>query len=108
MAQPVPGKRKLVVIEDSTLAGMALNAVITKEFPFLQALSRQTQRDTGKRTCGRCGQASTQRATLFGAAKQQLAGMDQSKKRRLKELLNAEQARVTFRGNDGKVINLTF
>lgn len=102
-------RRKLVVLEESALMNMALNTGLVKEFPFLQSLSRvvrgEVRRSGG---CGSCSKASQERSVVFAAAKQTIASMDSSKKRRLKELLNAEQARVTYRNNSGKVIQLTF
>jgi hypothetical protein len=102
-------RRKLVVLEDSTLASMALNDAIVKEFPFLAPLGRVV-RGGGSRQggCGSCGRAAQEKANIFASAKQTIAGMASDRKRRLKELLHAEQARVTFRNNSGKIVQLTF
>ena len=100
-------KRPLVVLEDSTLAGMALNATITREFPFLTALARLRQKPA-KKGCGRCGQNKAAQATVFNSAKLAIAGLDGTKKRRLKDLLNAKEARVTYREASGRVVQRTF
>jgi hypothetical protein len=89
-------RRKLVIIEDSTLASMAANDSFVKEFPFLQAPKR-----TG---CGSCARNST--AGLFGSAKKAIAGLDSEKKRKLKEMLNTKELRVTYRTGDGRIVTL--
>jgi hypothetical protein len=93
-------RRKLVIIEDSTLASMAANDSFVKEFPFLQAL-RVAPKRTG---CGSCARNST--AGLFGSAKKAVAGLDSEKKRKLKELLNTKELRVTYRTGDGRIVTL--
>lgn len=98
-------KKKLVVIEDGALLSMANNAAIIREFPFLSALA---SRNLGNRGCGRCGRARVERTIAYMSAKIKLAGMDATKKRRLKELLNAQQVRITYRNNSNKVVQLTF
>lgn len=106
MAERVVPKRKLVVIEEGTITSMAANAAFTKEFPFLTSLASKT--GSKQRGCGSCGRAAAERTAVFGAAKQALAGMDSDKKRRLKELLNTSQVRITFKNNSGKLVQLTF
>ena len=93
-------RRKLVIIEDSTLASMAANDAFVKEFPFLQAL-RVAPKRTG---CGSCARNST--AGLFAAAKKSVAGLDSERKRKLKEMLNTKELRVTYRTGEGKVVTL--
>jgi len=93
-------RRKLVIIEDSTLASMAANDSFVKEFPFLQAL-RVAPKRTG---CGSCARNST--AGLFGSAKKAIAGLDSEKKRKLKEMLNTKELRVTYRTGDGRIVTL--
>ena len=93
-------RRKLVIIEDSTLASMAANDSFVKEFPFLRAL-RVAPKRTG---CGSCARNST--AGLFGSAKKAIAGLDSEKKRKLKEMLNTKELRVTYRTGDGRIVTL--
>ena len=107
-AKPV-SLRKLAVIEESTIAGMAMNKAFLAEFPFLASVGRTIRSENGKpKGCGGCGRAAQERSAIFTAAKQAISSMDSTKKRRLKELLNAQQARLTFKNNSGKVIQLTF
>jgi hypothetical protein len=107
-AKPV-ALRKLAVIEESTIAGMAVNSEFLKEFPFLSSIGRTIKSENGKpRGCGGCGRAAQERTAVFTAAKQALASLDSTKKRRLKELLKAQQARITYMNNSGKVVQLTF
>lgn len=100
-----PPRRKLVVLEESVIASLSQNQEAIREFPFLAAIGQQPQQSA---SCGGCGRAATERATVMGSAKQALAGMDDFKKQRLKELLNAHRARVTYRSANGKIIELTF
>lgn len=99
---PQEGRRKMVVVEEGTLAGMAANAAFTAEFPFLAPLANMG------RNPGCCGKAAQERSKVFGAAKVALAGMSAEKKRRLKELLNANNVRVTYRTPTNRVVALTF
>jgi hypothetical protein len=98
--------RKLVVIEEGLLANMAANALFVAEFPFLQQL-KQSLPTNGKKPC--CGHKSTVAATAFDAVKAAIAGLSSDRKRRLKEMLNAEQVRVNYRvPGTGKPVELTF
>ena len=98
-------RKTLVVVEEGTLVSMAHNAVFLREFPFLASLANKVTKKGG---CGGCGRAGQERAAIFSAAKQTLAGMDSDKKRKLKELLNAKQIRITYKNASNKVIQLTF
>ncbi len=105
--KPVVLKRKLVVLEEGTLTGMALNPKIAAAFPFLApiaALARQGQRAG----CGSCGRAGQARAETFTKIKRAIAGMDSTKKRQLKDLLNAQQLQVIYKLPTGKQDNLKF
>lgn len=103
--KPTPRVRKLVIIEESLLSTMAHNPVYLKEFPFLKAIQGQAAR-TG---CGSCGSraADTSRATVFTSAKQVLASMADDKRRKLKQLLNAQQVRVSYK-QGSRIIQHTF
>jgi len=111
MAEPVkkvvPLKRKLVVLEEGTLTSMALNPKIAAVFTFLApiaALSRQSPRAG----CGSCGRAGQIRAETFTKVKRAIAGMDSTKKRQLKDMLNAQQIQVLYKLPSGKQDNLKF
>jgi hypothetical protein len=43
---------------------------------------------------------------LFGSAKKAIAGLDSEKKRKLKEMLNTKELRVTYRTGDGRIVTL--
>lgn len=98
-------KRKLVVIEEGLLAGMAAGATFVKEFPFLRALASQRAAPS---SCRPCSARSKARLAAYGAAKKAIAAMDAAKKRRLKELLNAQQVRVTYLASNGRAVQVTF
>jgi hypothetical protein len=96
-------KRELVVIEEGNLTSMARSQQFVAEFPFLTALANQTAR-SGRSCCG----GNVARQNAFASAKQTLAGMDSEKKRRLKELLNANKVRVVYTNTSGRRVELTF
>lgn len=106
-AQKPPLKRKLVVIEEGTLTSMALNAAIAKEFPVLAPIAKLA-RSAPRAGCGTCGRAGQERAVTFQRVKQQLASMDATQKRKLKDLMNASSMRLLYRDNGGKAQQLTF
>lgn len=95
-------RRKIVIIEDSTLASMAANDTFVKEFPFLQKLRVAPKRGG----CGACARNST--AGLFASAKKAVAGLDSERKRKLKEMLNTKELRITYRTGEGKIVTLVF
>jgi hypothetical protein len=94
-------RKKMVVIEDSTLASMAANDAFVQEFPFLQQL-----RTVPRGGCGGCNRNKT--ANVFAAAKKSVAGLDSERKRKLKEMLNTKELRITYRSGDGKILTLVF
>ena len=108
--QPTAPVKKLVVLEEGTLLGIASNEVFLKEFPFLRDLRKIAERRARKGGCGGCsnGRGSTsQRSQVITAAKQAIVGMGDDKKRRLKQLHNTKQLRITYRSGS-KVIQYTF
>jgi hypothetical protein len=84
------------------LSGMAANSTFLKEFPFLKRLNT----DAAKKRGGCCG-ANNKRAALFTAAKQAIVSLDAARKKRLKELLNAERVRLMLK-QGSKVREITF
>ncbi len=101
-------KRKLVVIDEGTLAGMAVNPAISAEFPFLKNLSTVTRAAGRAGGCGSCGAAAKQKSAAYAAAKLAIAGLAGDRKRKLKELLNAEAAQILYKNTSGKTENLRF
>lgn len=100
--------RKLVVLEEGQLVALALNKDVAAEFPFLAPLASIAKAAPARRGCGACGTANNDRAAAFQKAKAAVAGMDSARKRRLKQILNAEQVRVLYRRPSGKGEELTF
>jgi hypothetical protein len=96
------GKKKLVNVDDATIASMAVNTSFTSEFPILVAAKNYA----GK-SCSGCGGAARKRAEVFRKIKEGLAAMPPEKKRRLKELLGTEQVRITYKNAGGKPVVLT-
>lgn len=102
-----PNKRKMVVIEEGTLTTMALNPSIAKEFPLLAPIAKLARGGRGG-GCGTCGRANQDRAKTFQQVKLALAGMDSTKKRKLKDLMNTQSMRLLYRDHAGKAQQLTF
>lgn len=100
-----PPIKKLVVIEDGILVTMANSPQFLTEFPFLKSLATYRAPAGGCGSCG--GKNNGQKAVVFTAAKQAIAGMGDDKKRTLKRLLNTELVRITYR-NGEKVIQHNF
>jgi hypothetical protein len=104
---PAPLKRKLVVIEEGTLTGMALNAGIAAAFPVLAPIAKLAKA-APRAGCGTCGRAGQERAQTFQKVKLALAGMDASQKRKLKDMMNASSMRLLYKDTAGKAQQLTF
>jgi hypothetical protein len=100
----VMAKHKLIHVEEGTITSMANNPAVVKEFPFLASVRKLKARRPG---CGRCGAARTGTAAVYGAVKSTIAGLDGSKKRRLKELLGADKVRVRYTSGS-RTLELTF
>lgn len=98
-------KNKLVVIESAVLFNMASNPNFTKEFGFLAPLAKMKQKIPGG--CGKCGRGNAKMALQTNGIKLALVGMGAERKKRLKELLNAEKVRIRVSEN-GRVRDHTF
>lgn len=99
-----PPIRKLAVIEEGVLVSMANNQAFLTEFPFLKALANYGV----AASCNTCNNtANTQKATAFTSAKTVIANMGEDKKRKMKELLNAEKVRLMYKVGS-KVVQHTF
>lgn len=96
--------RKLVIIEDGVLTSMSVNQTFVKEFPFLANVTAANQ-SRGRSCCGR-GQEARSRA--MSNVKRAIANLDSAKRQRLKQLLNAQQIKVTYKDASGRVIPVVF
>jgi hypothetical protein len=105
--RPAPALRKLVIIEEGLILSMATSAQFLAEFPFLRSAASLATNLAGQ-PCNSCGgKANTGRSEVLTKLKQTLAGMPDTQRRKLKELLNAAQVRVTFKQGN-KIIQHTF
>jgi hypothetical protein len=105
---PAQPQRKLVVIEDGLLLSMAANAAFIAAFPFLTALQSPQIRAGSRGGCGSCGSKNNARNSALLSAKANLANMDVDSKRRLKEMLNAQQVRIIYQDGNLRTIAKTF
>ncbi len=103
--KPSPPLKKLVILEDSVLASMANNRIYTEAFPFLKVL----QQLSSAPSCGSCGKSGNndQRSATLTQVKQTIASMGDQQKRRMMQMLNAEQIRLMYK-QGAKIISHTF
>jgi len=92
-----------IVIENSVLEALASNPLAKAEFSG--CLNILTNAPRGK-NCKRCGNRPD--ATYYDQTKFCIAHLDDTKKARLKQLLNAKQAEVVLIGTGGKVQRFHF
>lgn len=98
--------QELVVIEDSTIAGMVKDA----RFAGIPCLVNQADVIASTNSsCGACARKKleAQRAALV-RIKTCLSGLSPEKKNELKTLLNAKNVRVVFTTATGQVSTVTF
>ena len=87
--------RKLVIMEDSMIIGLANNRQFITTFPFLSTLTKLTKARAGG--CGKCSSAAKQRIQLLNSAKMAIIGLGQDKKDQMKKLMNAAKIQVKYR-----------
>lgn len=102
-----PLKRKVVVLEEGTLTSLALNPAVVAEFPALASIAKLAKQPT-RGGCGTCGRAAQERAQTYQKVKLAVAGLPSDRKRRLKDLLNANSVRLLYRDGKGKAQQLVF
>lgn len=98
-----PPVRPLVIIENSTLAGLARNPAAVKEFPFLSAITQATK----KESCSSC-ERNDAVAKAYAKAKKSVAGLDSGRKALLLRLLNAKAGRVTYKTGENVARDINF
>lgn len=96
--EPTPPLRKLVILEEGMIIGLANNQQFLSAFPFLTPLKKLTTARAGG--CGKCGTAAKQRGQLMQSAKMAIIGLGPDKKKQMKRLLNAETVQVRYRSGD--------
>lgn len=96
---------KLLVLEESALRSMAATARFVTAFPFLAALNAAPPTPAG-RGCGSC-QKNRAAGQQMNQVKLAISGMSADDKVRLKEMLGAQRARVTYNQN-GRIVEKTF
>lgn len=94
---------KLLIIDEAVLAAMTSNPNFTKEFSFLAPIAK-AEKASG---CGKCNKRASRRAIVTNGIKLAIVSMGAERKKRLKQLLNADQVRVRVAQN-GKVKEYTF
>ena len=93
--EPSVPLRKLVIMEEGMIIGLANNQQFVNAFPFLAPLKRLTKARAGG--CGKCSSAAKQRSQLMQSAKMAIVGLGGDKKNQLKQLMNAEKIQVKYR-----------
>lgn len=105
---PKPAVRKTASLETSNLITMANNPQFVAEFKFLKPLTGRIAATTS--TCSTCpGEqaASVDLSSIVLGIKQTIASMGDDRKKKLKQMLQAQKVRVTYmQGN--KVVQSIF
>jgi len=96
--EPTSPLRKLVILEEGMIIGLANNSQFLSAFPFLSPLKQLTTARAGG--CGKCGTAAKQRGQLVQSAKMAIIGLGGDKKRQMKRLLNAEKVQIRYRAGE--------
>jgi hypothetical protein len=93
---------RLVILNDTLIRSMASNEKFVRDFPFLGNVKKA---NGVKRRCCGGGRAVSQ---ILQAAKGAFAGLSPDKRKLLKQLLNAEKVRVTYRDSSRRMVEQTF
>ena len=85
---------RVVTLENGLLFTLASNSNFVSEFPILKRLREYSQQ---KRGCGDCGSApaAINQARVLNDVKAGLVGMDDQRRGRLKQMLNATEVAVS-------------
>lgn len=98
-------KIKKLVIEDGTIRKMLLSAEYKAEFPFIASAAAAMKEPTEKKCCG--GKVRKIYSGIdYNGIKQQIAGLAEDRRIKLKEMLNTEKAVVVYKGT--KRISVSF
>lgn len=92
----------LVVIDDGLVTSMAANAEFVRTFAFLKNV-----KDVRAGGCN-CARRTPTATTTFDTTKRTLAQMDDTLKRKLKEMLRAIRVRIIYRNNSNQIVSVTF
>lgn len=92
---------KLLILENSVLHSMAASPAFLKEFPFLASLKAANKTKT------HCCQASPRINAAIPSIKSALTALGAEKKKKLKQMLNAEKVRIRLQQGN-RVIDHTF
>lgn len=96
MPPPTTPLRKSITIDEGVLVSMAFNKAFLREFPFLEGVKGALKKLGGAKGCGSCGRSASARSQILSSAKQTLATMDSSKKRKLREMLHTERVKIIY------------
>ena len=97
--EPSVPLRKLVILEEGMLVGLANNHQFLSVFPFLSPLKRLTTARAGG--CGKCSTAAKERSQLMQSAKMAIVGLGNDKKKQMKRLMNAETIQIKYLSGGG-------
>lgn len=92
---------KLLILENSVLHSMAASPAFLKEFPFLASLK------AASKTKSHCCPAAPKMNAAIPAIKSALTALGAEKKKKLKQMLNAEKVRIRLQ-NGNRVVDHTF
>ncbi len=99
---------KIVVIEDSTITALLSNTALAQALPGLKTAGAAKAAATGKPGCTPCQAKARLKAVNYSQVKKAIGTLTSDQRKKLKEHLGADKVRVTFKNDQGKMVQLTF
>lgn len=97
----------LLILEDRVLRAMLTDQRVLQAIPCLSNVAKEQARN--KVSCGRCEKKKQAMAgNAVAAAKQCIGNLAPQAKLTLKQLVNAQSIRLTYRTANGRLSELTF
>lgn len=96
-----------VVIDNQLIWRIMRHPVYQKEFPFLRTAAEAASQAEERKGCGGCTK-SLRRFVDLGHVKRSFAQMPDDRKRKLKEMLGADQVEVTYIDDRSRTVRLFF
>lgn len=99
-------KYTVIILENSVIENIALNAVLTTEFPLFKKVLNSNGQPAG---CKRgCGGAANPSESAYREVKYSVANLPPESKVKLKRLLSVAELQVTYRDLNGELKRKVF
>lgn len=97
---------KTVVIEDSTITALLSNTELAQALPGLKTAG--AAKVAAKPGCTPCQAKARLKAINYSQVKKAIGTLTGEQRKKLKEHLGADKVKVTFKNDQGKMVQLTF